>query len=152
MTPPLVEHTHSRRECGFTLIEMLVTVVVLSIGLLGLAGLQASGLRNNHSAYLRTQATFLAMEIADRMRANRDAAVNGSYDLLRSADPASGTSIAANDLITWINDLENRLPSGDGAISRNGDLFTITVFWNDTRYTGSELDANLTSFAMQTEL
>jgi len=58
------------RAKGFTLVEVLVSMIVLSIGLLGLAGLQATSLRNNQSAYYRSQATFLAYDIADRMRAN----------------------------------------------------------------------------------
>jgi type IV pilus assembly protein PilV len=60
---------------GFTLLEVLVAVLVLSIGLLGLAGLQAASLRNNHSGYLRSQATILAYDYIDRMRANRDVAL-----------------------------------------------------------------------------
>ncbi len=55
---------------GFTLIEVLVAVVILALGLLGLAGLQASGLGNNQSAYNRSLATQLAYDMVDRMRAN----------------------------------------------------------------------------------
>jgi type IV pilus assembly protein PilV len=126
---------------------MLVTVVVLSIGLLGLAGLQASGLRNNHSAYLRTQATFLAMEIADRMRANREAALDGDYDIAMSANAPTDVTIAATDLAAWLNDLDTRLPSGDGAIARTDDFFTITVQWDDTRGAGA-----VKQFVMETQL
>src|SRR5690606_3184429 len=61
----------ARRENGFTLIEVLVTVIVLAIGLLGLAALQFSGLRYTHSAYQRSQATILTNDIIDRMRVNR---------------------------------------------------------------------------------
>ena len=66
---------------GFTLIEILLAVVVLSGGLLGLAGLQLTGLKSNHSAYLRSQATILTLDIADRMRANRISAITGAYDI-----------------------------------------------------------------------
>ena len=62
-----------RRESGFSLIEVLVALLVLSIGLLGLAALQAQGLRFNHDAYVRTQATNLAYDIVDRMRVNNTA-------------------------------------------------------------------------------
>jgi type IV pilus modification protein PilV len=58
---------------GFTLVEVLVTVVILAVGLLGLAGLQAVSMRNNHSAYERTQAVQLAYDMADRVRANTPA-------------------------------------------------------------------------------
>jgi len=59
-----------KKHKGFTLIEVLVSMIVLAIGLLGLAGLQMSSLRNNLSAYHRSQATQLAYDMADRMRTN----------------------------------------------------------------------------------
>ncbi len=58
-----------KQQQGFTLIEVLVAVVVLSIGLLGLAGLQTTGLRNNQSAYYASQAAIYANDIFERMRA-----------------------------------------------------------------------------------
>ena len=61
---------HHKSVVGFTLIEVLVTVVVVSIGLLGLAGLQISGLRANMSSEARSKATLLASDIIERMRAN----------------------------------------------------------------------------------
>lgn len=59
-----------QRNTGFTLVEILITVIVLSIGLLGLAGLQISGLRANMSSEARSKATLLANDIIERMRAN----------------------------------------------------------------------------------
>lgn len=67
-------------SAGFTLIEVLVTVVVLSIGLLGLAGLQISGLRANMGSEARSKATFLANDIAERMRANTLGVHNDNED------------------------------------------------------------------------
>jgi type IV pilus modification protein PilV len=58
---------------GFTLIEVLVTVIIMAIGLLGVAGLQLAGMRSNHSAFLRTQATIAAYDLIDRMRADPQA-------------------------------------------------------------------------------
>jgi len=66
------------RQSGFTLLEVLVAILVLSIGLLGLAGLMASSIRNNHSAYQRTQATWLAYDMIDRMRVNRANAITSA--------------------------------------------------------------------------
>ena len=59
---------------GFTLVEVLVALVILSIGLLGVAGMQISGMKGNHNAFLRSQAQQYAYEMLDMMRANRDAA------------------------------------------------------------------------------
>ena len=74
-------HHSTRRQRGFSLIEVLIAILVLAIGLLGMANMQASGMRSTHGAYLRTQATFLAGDILDSMRANVTAARGGSYDI-----------------------------------------------------------------------
>ena len=66
--------THAK---GFTLLEVMVALVVLSVGLLGLAALQTATVRFNQNAYLRSQATNFAYDLADRMRANREAAIAG---------------------------------------------------------------------------
>ena len=62
--------TFASVHAGFSLLEVLITVVIVSIGLLGLAGLQATGLQNNQKAYHRSQATVLAYDLTDRIRAN----------------------------------------------------------------------------------
>lgn len=159
---PLMRMTHMQKQQpsnsvravrsaqgGFTLIEVMVAVVVLSIGLLGLAALQTTGLRNNHSAYYRSQATFLAYDITDRMRANRAAATAGSYNLALDAAPAGGSTIAAGDQTEWINSLSNLLPEGDGSITvAAGGVATVIVQWNDERAGGSDVQ----QFTVQTQL
>ncbi len=87
-----------RKRCmsGLSLIEILITVVVLSIGLLGIAGMQAFGMRYSHDSYARSQATMLANELIERMHANPDAVANGDY---HDADnnPAFNCSAVTND-------------------------------------------------------
>lgn len=128
-----------QREGGLTLIEILVALVILSIGLLGLAGLQTLSLNFNTSAYYRTQATALAYGLADRMRANRAAALAGDYDapLLDPApacdEPNLDGSVPEDDLSTWRMALACRLPFGNGSVARNGAEFTFTVQWDDNR-------------------
>lgn len=117
---------------GVSLIEILVTVLVLAIGLLGLAGLQGTSLRNSQSAYARTQATHLAYEITDAMRANITAARNGAYNIAYAGAPAGG-GIAEADLTAWVNRITTLLPAGQGQITQNGDTFTISVRWDDSR-------------------
>ncbi|OMG66869.1 type IV pilus modification protein PilV [Stutzerimonas balearica] len=126
-------------EAGATLIEVLVAVLVLSVGLLGLAGLQMKAMQSNHSAYYRSQATVLAYDIIDRMRANRADALNGVYDLPltnEECDPelaASGT-LAQRDKAEWLNSLSCLLSAdARGSVIRNGRLFTVSVEWNDNR-------------------
>ena len=147
---------------GITLIEVLVAVIVLAFGLLGLAGLQTVGLRNNDSALRRSHATFLAQDIVDRMRVNMSAVVNNDYDLSLGASATGNTTIAENDLGDWLGEISQQLPGGVGAIDChqgvNGtvnDVCEVTVRWNDSRglYSGNTCDTNDPAcFVMSTEL
>ena len=115
----------SRSIRGFTLLEVLVAVLIFSLGLLGLAGLLAVSVKTNHAAYLRTQATFLAEGMADRMRANVLGLWNNSYNVTLTA-PLTSTSaipttctagacsyadIATRDLAVFQDQLATFLPS-----------------------------------------
>lgn len=126
-----------KRERGISLIEMLVALLVLSFGLLGLAGLQANSLRNNTSAFHRTQANALAFDIMDRMRANKVAALNLSYNIALGSG-ATGSTIPAIDLGEWKANLAG-LPSGDGSVqcATATRICTVTVQWDDTRGVGA---------------
>lgn len=129
------------QQRGFGLVEVLVALLVLSIGLLGLAGLQAVSLRSNHGSFIRGQAVILANDIADRMRANRLGVTDvngndvGAYD---SADVAGNfqaaadnscsqvgatapsvcsiAQMAAHDAFEWNQTLTQRLPGGTGTV------------------------------------
>ena len=145
MSLTTTETTKMSRQTGFTLIEILVTVIVLSIGLLGLAGLQAASLRFNSTAYQRSQATTLAYDIVDRMRANTIVARSGAYN---GAVTPAGTTLVAIDLGQWRTELSNSLPASTGTISQpNGNVFTINIQWDDSR--GQEPPQQ---FIMTTEL
>ncbi|CAI8877083.1 type IV pilus modification protein PilV [Methylocaldum szegediense] len=126
----------SNRRCsGFTLLEVLVAILVLAIGLLGLAGLQVAGLRADHSAFHRSQATMLAYDILDVLRANRQDARNGAYNLNLEDGAPIGNSRAAQDLNRWLAELANRLPEGDGGVTVVNNLVTVIVQWDDSRGT-----------------
>ncbi|HZF32011.1 MAG TPA: type IV pilus modification protein PilV [Gammaproteobacteria bacterium] len=140
---------------GFTLFEVLIALVVLSVGLLGLASLQTNTLKFNQGAYLRTQATNLAYDMADRMRANRAAGIANAYDnvafatTLPDCNPAAvaGTGVAERDISAWRIALVCALPSGNGQIDTNGRTVTIDVQWDESRGTGA-----LEQFQMVTSL
>lgn len=119
---------------GFSLLEVLIAVLVLSIGLLGLAGLYAVGLRSVDSANLRTQATVLAQDILERMRANRDAAIAGGYDIASLSATPSGDATAATDVAEWKWRLGLVLQEPAGSIACDGTgVCVVTVSFNDTR-------------------
>jgi type IV pilus assembly protein PilV len=144
---------------GFTLIEVLVALVVLCIGLLGVAALQLTSLKSNHGSAMRSQATYLAYDIVDRMRANRVAALGGAYDIALGDEGKAGT-VAGADLIAWKTNIANTLPavdgedgpeSADGSVVRNGDIFTITIRWNDWDDSGKNTRTPI-EFSMDTQL
>lgn len=144
---------------GFSLLEVLISIVVLSVGLLGIAGLQLMSLKMNDSAYYRSQAVILAEDMLDRMRSNRVSAISGGYDYAEEDDKksngadsggrapntpgkeskTSGEETAADatpvkeDIDQWLK-LLKELPGGDGKIEiNNNGIVTVTVEWNDSR-------------------
>jgi type IV pilus assembly protein PilV len=140
------------KQSGFTLLEVLVAMLVLSIGLLGLAGLMASSMRNNQSAYHSTQATWLAYDILDRLRANRTVALAGGYGAANAlgspadcSTSAPSGSVAAQDIAGWKNMIACALPEGDGsiAVTPADRHVSITVQWNDSRATDGDDERQL---------
>jgi type IV pilus assembly protein PilV len=138
----------ARQSAGFSLIEVLVSFLVLSIGVLGMAGLQLSALKYNQTAAVRSQATFLAYDIADRMRANRVKAKSGNYDIALSASAPGGSGIEAIDLQQWKAALVSQLPDGAGAVARNGTKVAVTVQWDESRVGGQSTQ----QFVYETQL
>ena len=115
---------------GATLVEVLVALLVLSIGLLGVAALQVNALQTNQGAHVRSQASVLAYDIADRMRANRAVALAGGYNVLYADTPAGG-ALNQLDLQNWKAALTNTLPTGQGEITLVGNIALIRVRWTD---------------------
>ena len=111
-----VTNNRPSRQLGFSLIEVLIAMLVLAIGLLGMAQMQASGLRSTHGAYLRTQATLLAGDMLDSMRANMTVARAGGYDVAFGGALGGGAQ-ADLDVIAWKANLRALLPNGDGQIT-----------------------------------
>ena len=151
-------HMRLARQSGFTLIEVLVAVIVLSIGLVGVAGLQVVSLQNNQSAFMRSQASALAYDLADRMRANVPGANANMYDPTAKAATAGCKSttgcttqqMAQNDLYEWDAAIATYLPDGEGFVcidstpddgtgagdaqcDGTGTLFAIKIWWDDNR-------------------
>ena len=147
---PALAAAHPRSR-GLTLVEILVALFILSIGLLGLAGLQTASLKFNTGSFYRTQATALAYGLADRMRANRAAARAGDYTVgLANPVPDCGAPVAAGslpqqDIAAWRMALACRLPLGNGSVVRDGNEFTINVQWDDSRGENDPLQFQFTT-------
>lgn len=139
---------------GFTLVEVLVTMVILSVGLLGIAALHTASLRNSLDSALRSQASALAADIADRMRGNRDAALAGNYDIAIGATRTvvAGSPLVDRDLNGWKTQLALILPGGEGSIVRAGDVFTITVEWGERGRQGEGTATTTMSFQTRTQI
>lgn len=133
-----------RRMAGITLVESLVALVVISVGMLGIAGLYLSSLQAGRSANLRVQAVNLASDLADRIRANKSGLVaynmaaggTGVAHICTAFNSCTAAQIAENDLFVWSNAVKAALPTGaTGAVTfldnpgKQPDQYTITVTW-----------------------
>ncbi len=114
--------------CGYSLLEVLVALAVLSVGVLGLAALQTTGLKLDHQSYLRTQATLQAYDMMDRIRANPTEIEAGGFDNVGLGYIPGGTSdcttsctpaqLRDHDIEQWAEANADLLPEGQGAICR----------------------------------
>ncbi len=142
-----------RKQNGFSMLEVLVTMMIVSFGLLGIAGIIANGLKANSSSYARSQASWFANDIIDSMRANRVTAELPAkpYDLLPTASAPSGTTVASTDLSNWRAALASALPSGTGgvAVDTTTKKVTVIVQWDDSRAAGG---VSTQQFTVETRL
>ncbi len=160
-----------RQQHGFTLFEVLIAIVILSIGLLGLAGLQATSLRNNQDALMRSQEALLAYDMIDRMRANMPAVTAGDYHLPTATQDTDCTTttgctpaeMADHDYFEWNTAIQAALPGGEGVVcvdstpqdgtgtaspacDNTGNLFAIKLWWDGDRDAATADQRFTTSF------
>lgn len=111
------------RQGGFSLIEVLVTMLILAFGLLGVAGLLVGGVSNAASSEAMAKANQLAADMADRIRANPTVALSATSQYLTNvttwgeALPASTNTVALQDKKAWMEAVAAQLPQGQGRIS-----------------------------------
>lgn len=131
---------------GFSMLEILITLVIISIALLGTAGLQVYAMRVNQGGQFRTQAVFLASDMAERMEANKAAAVAGNYVLALTstssvaatncaAAACDSTNLASWDISQWGQAIGNLLPQATWQITQttagNPSTYSIVINWTD---------------------
>ena len=137
---------NSRRQAGFSMIEVLVTLLIISLALLGTAGLQMYSMRLNQGGQFRTQAVFLVADLAERIEANKPGAVAGNYLTATSSvpvavstacvdDPCVPLALAGFDLSQWQNAIAATLPQSSWTVAHDGPInpitYTITIGWVD---------------------
>jgi type IV pilus assembly protein PilV len=119
----------SNLQRGFSLIEVLISIIVMTFGLLGISGLMMSGVNNSTGSDLASRASQSASEIMDAMRANRENAANYKTVLGTKAANITGTTVADKDRKAWLEAVE-RLPGGVAEIeipSGTTNTYTVTV-------------------------
>lgn len=132
--------TTLQHQRGFNLIEAMISLIVLSVGMIGIAALYSQGLGAGRTALYRTQAVNLAADMADRIRVNRLGGANyGGAGANESCDPQSGggvdctpANMAAHDLWAWEQQVEDLLPDGEGSVEFSNGVppsYTIEVSW-----------------------
>ena len=122
-------------QTGVSLLEVMIAVVLLSLGFLGLAGLQLNSLRNSEGSFQRSLAVVETYAIADAMRADRFKAESNGL---------SGSQYLTNAGTQWGNRLQATLGAdATGAVDCNGSLCTITITWNDSRGTGGNAEHSM---------
>lgn len=158
-----------RRQQGASLIEVLVSMVILAIGILGISALQATSMKSNQSSFARTQAILHTEDIVERMRSNLAGVRNGEYNdptpAINAAclTPAACTSaeLAAHDVAEWQAGIAANMPMGsamvcidstpdDGtpaapACDDSGTIYAVKIWWDDRRE-GTASQRYVTSF------
>jgi len=155
-----------KTSTGFTMLEMLIALLILSIGLLGVAALQTRGQQFNQVGYLRTQATFMAYDLMDRIRINKDDSSvtnngeNGAYaidscsDLPGAVKSCDTQDCLVEDLVTydldqWCGVLEETFPDGDVAIAWDGAQYDITISWQNILDRDSSAEKETSTWELQ---
>lgn len=138
----------TRNSHGFTLVEVLIALVVLSIGMLGIAAMLLNGLQSSRLALLRTQAVVLASDMGDRIRANRTGGaayalasgttLSAPAKACTTAGQCSTSEIATVDLYAWQQSVQRVLPGATTAITvapvgaLTSNTYTITITWTQS--------------------
>jgi type IV pilus assembly protein PilV len=132
----------STLQTGATLIEVLVSVLILSLGLLGMAALQTRALQGNQSSVQRSQAIMLGQYMMDAMRVDRESAKGGTYNIGFTCNPddISGTTLVKNNQRAWLDSLQKNMGADTvntcGSINCASYICTVKIKWDDSKAKG----------------
>jgi type IV pilus assembly protein PilV len=134
-------HRAFKKQKGVALLEVLVAVMILSIGFLATSRMQIMGMRFNQGAFFKTQASVMSADMADRMRVNLSGVESGQYDSIDTStgqtDPGcmttgcSPTELAQLDAWQWSQSIKNTLPDATGTVTNDNNIFEIEVQWKE---------------------
>jgi type IV pilus assembly protein PilV len=145
----MILHKNSFRQKGASMIEVLITMIVVALGLLGHASLIAVSAKDNNTAYMRSQATLLAHDILERLRLNPVKAKAGDFNIAIGTAPDNDTNIENIELNNWRDNINQALPGGTGSVSVDGaGNTTIVIRWDEV-VKGDANGAGTTSFTTQ---
>lgn len=139
-----------KKHQGFTLIEVLISLLIMTLGIVGVLKMQTQSLKSNQRAHFRTQADLLSRDMLARMQANKTEARNGEYT--SDSKPTSATDCQTTecsaeqlvkwDLYQWHEQVERQLPAGSATVENFGgdkNRYLISIRWDDYR-TSQTLD------------
>lgn len=136
----------NQRQAGFSLVEVLITLVIMSVGMLGIAGLYVQSMQAGRTSLFRHHAVTLAGDVADRIRANPTAGIayagiGGDNNCVGAGIDCDEVQMAFNDIFLWDQQAAESLPNGDVTINFddtvNPPTYTIAIGWDEP---GEQLD------------
>jgi len=156
----VISITHFSAHRGFTLLEVMISIAILAIGMLGLAGLNMVAIEHNHAAYLRSQAIIITQDIVERMKSNPQAVNHRLFDNIDTDNISTLTDtscltdalgcnyqqLAQIDIMQWAQSItqinndntRHQLPKASATVQVNGataHLFTVKIQWRVKRLT-----------------
>lgn len=129
---------NKQRQAGFSLVEIMVSLVVLSVGLLGISAMLITSLKNAQASSAQNQATIQAGTMMDVLRSNKPSAIVGQYNLNQytCTRPSADNPIGAEQA-RWITSLQQQVsPTACGRIRCSSLTCEVSIRWDDSRGTG----------------
>jgi type IV pilus assembly protein PilV len=140
----MIRHSSNRNAAGaqrgFSLVEVLIALIIMSVGMLGIAGLYVQSMQAGRTSLFRHNAVTLAGDVADRIRANPRAGVDYMGPGVDNSCVGMGidctpTQMAANDILLWDQQARDSLPNGAVTMQFDGGVtppvYTITISWTE---------------------